>query len=123
MQTLSFEALDLIEPIQRALEAQSYTVPPPIPLLLAGNDLLGSAQTGSGKTAAFALPILQHLALRRRTPQRTATRTLILAPTRELVAQIADSFAAYGRHLGLRQATVYGGVGKQGQINSLGMKL
>ena len=124
MQTLSFEALDLIEPIQRALEAQSYTVPTPIqqqaiPLLLAGNDLLGSAQTGSGKTAAFALPILQHLALRRRTPQRTATRTLILAPTRELVAQIADSFAAYGRHLGLRQATVYGGVGKQGQIKAL----
>ncbi len=124
MQTLSFEALDLIEPIQRALEAQNYTVPTPvqqqaIPLLLAGNDLLGSAQTGSGKTAAFALPILQHLAIHRRPPQRTATRTLILAPTRELVAQIADSFATYGRHLGLRQATVYGGVGKHGQIKAL----
>jgi ATP-dependent RNA helicase RhlE len=124
MQTLSFEALDLIEPIQHALRAQNYSVPTPIqqqaiPLLLAGNDLMGSAQTGSGKTAAFALPILQHLALHRRSPQKTATRTLILAPTRELVAQIADSFAAYGRHLGLRQATVYGGVGKYGQIQAL----
>jgi ATP-dependent RNA helicase RhlE len=124
MQTISFEALDLIEPIQRALRAQNYTVPTPIqqqaiPLLLAGNDLMGSAQTGSGKTAAFALPILQHLALRPRTPQRTSARTLILAPTRELVAQIADSFATYGRYLGLRQATVYGGVGKQGQIKAL----
>ena len=124
MQTTSFEALDLIEPIQRALRAQNYTVPTPIqqqaiPLLLAGNDLMGSAQTGSGKTAAFALPILQHLALLPRAPQRTATRTLILAPTRELVAQIADSFAAYGSYLGLRQATVYGGVGKQGQIRAL----
>jgi ATP-dependent RNA helicase RhlE len=124
MQTLSFEELDLIEPIQRALQARNYTVPTPIqqqaiPPLLAGDDLLGSAQTGSGKTAAFALPIIQHLAIHRRPPQRTATRTLILAPTRELVAQIADSFAAYGRHLGLRQAVVYGGVAKHGQIKAL----
>jgi len=124
MQTLSFEALDLIEPIKRALVAQNYTVPTPIqqqaiPLLLAGHDLMGSAQTGSGKTAAFALPILQHLALHRRQPQRTAARTLILAPTRELVGQIAESFAVYGKYLGLRQAVVYGGVGKQGQIRAL----
>ena len=80
---------------------------------------MGSAQTGSGKTAAFALPILQHLAMHRRPPQRTAARTLILAPTRELVGQIAESFAVYGKYLGLRQAVVYGGVGKQGQIKAL----
>ncbi|MBN1835789.1 MAG: DEAD/DEAH box helicase [Spirochaetales bacterium] len=124
MQPLSFETLDLIEPIRRALRGQDYTVPTPIqqqaiPLLLAGHDLMGSAQTGSGKTAAFALPILQHLALHRGPRQRTTARALILAPTRELAAQIADSFAVYGKFLGLRQATVYGGVGKQGQIRAL----
>jgi ATP-dependent RNA helicase RhlE len=124
MQTYSFQELELIEPIQRALRAQNYTVPTPIqrqaiPLLLAGNDLMGSAQTGSGKTAAFALPILQHLALNRQAPQRASARSLILAPTRELAAQIAESFTLYGRYLGLRQATVFGGVGKQGQVRAL----
>jgi ATP-dependent RNA helicase RhlE len=124
MQTLNFETLGLIEPLQRALKAQEHFVPTPIqqqaiPLLLAGDDILGSAQTGSGKTAAFALPILQNLVLRPAPPQRTVARTLVLAPTRELAVQIGDRFAAYGRYLHLKQATVYGGVGKQGQIEAL----
>jgi ATP-dependent RNA helicase RhlE len=124
MHTNDFAGLELIEPILRALRGQEYTVPTPIqeqaiPPLLAGHDLMGSAQTGSGKTAAFALPILQHLTLRRQAPQRNAPRALILAPTRELAAQIAESFSVYGKYLGLRLATVYGGVGKQGQLSAL----
>jgi ATP-dependent RNA helicase RhlE len=124
MHTMDFAGLELIEPILRALKGQEYTVPTPIqeqaiPPLLAGHDLMGSAQTGSGKTAAFALPILQHLTLRRQAPQRNSPRALILAPTRELAAQIADSFSTYGKYLGLRLATVYGGVGKQGQVTAL----
>jgi ATP-dependent RNA helicase RhlE len=124
MNTSSFEGLNLIEPIRRALRAQNYQVPTPIqtqaiPLLLAGHDLLGSAQTGSGKTAAFALPILQRLAQDTKRPPRGGTRALVLAPTRELAAQIADSFSTYGRHLGLRMAVVYGGVNKRPQITAI----
>ncbi len=124
MPTSGFDTLDLIEPIRRALRAQNHIIPTPIqtmaiPPLLAGRDLLGSAQTGSGKTAAFALPILQKLAQNRAPLERRSARALVLAPTRELAAQIADSFAAYGRHLGLRQAVVYGGVGKGNQVSAL----
>jgi ATP-dependent RNA helicase RhlE len=120
----SFDGLNLIEPIRRALRAQNYQVPTPIqaqaiPVLLAGHDLLGSAQTGSGKTAAFALPILQHLAQNNKRPPRGGTRALVLAPTRELAAQIADSFSTYGRYLGLRKALVYGGVNKRPQIAAI----
>jgi ATP-dependent RNA helicase RhlE len=120
----TFDALNLIEPLRRALRALNYSVPTPIqaqtiPLLLAGHDLMGSAQTGSGKTAAFALPILQRLEADRgpRTPK--APRVLVLAPTRELAAQIHESFGDYGRFLGIKRAVVYGGVGKKPQIDAL----
>ena len=102
----SFSELGLIEPLLRALRAKSYITPTPIqaqaiPTLLAGGDLLGIAQTGTGKTAAFALPILQHLSRERKPALRRCPRALVLAPTRELAIQISDEFRAYGRHLGL----------------------
>jgi ATP-dependent RNA helicase RhlE len=124
----SFAELDLIEPIQRAVRAENYTVPTPIqaqsiPHLLAGRDLLGCAQTGTGKTAAFALPMLQRLGADGAAAKRPAgprgTRSLILTPTRELAIQIAESFRVYGKHLGLRQALVYGGVGQKPQVDAL----
>ncbi len=120
----SFSSLGLNEPIRRVLSAENYTDPTPIqaraiPLLLAGKDLLGIAQTGTGKTAAFALPILQSLFENRAPAGRRAARALVLAPTRELAIQIADSFRVYGRHLGLRQAVVFGGVGQKPQVNAL----
>jgi ATP-dependent RNA helicase RhlE len=119
----TFSELDLIEPLQRALATEQYTTPTPIqaqaiPPLLQGRDLLGVAQTGTGKTAAFALPILQRLT--NAAPQgRRSVRALVLTPTRELAAQIADSFGRYGRHLRLSHAVVYGGVGKVPQIRAL----
>ncbi|HEV2162503.1 MAG TPA: DEAD/DEAH box helicase [Stellaceae bacterium] len=122
--TLSFSELALVEPIQRALHAENYEHPTPIqaqaiPHLLAGRDLLGIAQTGTGKTAAFALPILQHLAANRVPAPRNSMRALVLTPTRELAMQIADSFRAYGRHLGLRTAVIFGGVGQGPQVDAL----
>jgi ATP-dependent RNA helicase RhlE len=114
----SFANLGLSAPIQRAVRAENYTTPTPIqakaiPHLLAGRDLLGCAQTGTGKTAAFALPILHHLSndVRRAGPK--ACRVLVLTPTRELAAQIRDSFATYGRFLKLSSAVVFGGVGQR----------
>jgi ATP-dependent RNA helicase RhlE len=120
---ISFEHLALVEPIRRALKDEGYAVPTPIqaqaiPQLLAGRDLLGIAQTGTGKTAAFALPILQRLAASRGQaglPRKTA-RCLVLTPTRELALQIGDSFRAYGRHLGLRSLVIFGGVGQNPQV-------
>jgi ATP-dependent RNA helicase RhlE len=122
--TQSFAQLDLVEPIQRALRAENYQTPTPIqaqaiPHLLAGRDLLGIAQTGTGKTAAFALPILQRLAAERVQPVRNSMRALILTPTRELAVQIHDSFRAYGRFLPLRAAVIYGGVGQKPQTDAL----
>ncbi len=122
--TNSFASLGLAEPILRALAAEKYETPTPIqaqaiPALLAGKDLLGIAQTGTGKTAAFALPILQHLAAQRAHPVPKSPRALILAPTRELAIQIAEAFRAYGRFLGLRQTVVVGGVGYPQQIEAL----
>jgi ATP-dependent RNA helicase RhlE len=122
--THSFAALDLVEPLQRALRAENYQHPTPIqaqsiPHLLAGKDLLGIAQTGTGKTAAFALPILQRLAANRPALRRGQARALILSPTRELAIQIDDSFRRYGRHLPLRRAVVFGGVGQQKQVDAL----
>jgi ATP-dependent RNA helicase RhlE len=122
---MTFQELGLSEPILRAVAAQGYTVPTPIqvqaiPHVIAGRDLLGCAQTGTGKTAAFALPILQRMA-RPAGPanRRRPTRVLVLGPTRELVAQIADSFQAYGRNSGLRQAVVFGGVSQRPQTRAL----
>jgi ATP-dependent RNA helicase RhlE len=120
----SFAELGLIEPIQRAVRAERYLTPTPIqlqsiPHLLAGRDLLGCAQTGTGKTAAFALPILQRLAGAPRRAGPKACRALVLTPTRELAAQIEASFATYGRHLPLRRAVIFGGVGQNPQVQAM----
>src|ERR1700730_7174946 len=124
LQVNSFQDLPLVEPLRRALAEEGYAVPTPIqaqaiPQLLAGRDLLGIAQTGTGKTAAFALPILQRLSAERATPQRNSMRALILTPTRELAIQIEESFRTYGRHLSLRSTVIYGGVGQRPQVDAL----
>ena len=119
-----FTNLDLIEPIQRVLREQNFKIPTPIqseaiPLVLEGRDLIGCAQTGRGKTAAYILPILQNLLKNQSNPVRRSTRALVLAPTRELAAQIAECFSLFGSHLRLRQAVVYGGVSRRSQIEKL----
>jgi len=119
-----FPGLGLNEPICRALRAENYTRPTPIqaraiPPLLAGRDLVGIAQTGTGKTAAFALPIMQVLSGISERAGPRGTRALVLAPTRELAIQIAEAFRTYGRHLNLRYAVVYGGVGQRPQVEAL----
>lgn len=120
----SFAELGLSERLLRALEDAQYKTPTPIqsnaiPKLLAGRDLLGIAQTGTGKTAAFTLPLLHQLASENTSPGSRHVRSLILAPTRELVIQIADSIKTYGRHMRVRQAIVMGGVGQQPQVEAL----
>lgn len=119
----TFSSLGLREPILRALRAAGYDHPTPIqreaiPPALQGRDILGCAQTGTGKTAAFALPILQHLGDDRRAHARRP-RALILTPTRELAAQIGDSFAVYGRYTPPRHTVLYGGVGQKPQVRAL----
>jgi ATP-dependent RNA helicase RhlE len=120
MEPISFDRLNLIKPLRRALGDAGYTAPTPIqaraiPHLLEGRDLLGCAQTGTGKTAAFALPILQRLAAGKKPPTARTARVLVLTPTRELAVQISASFRAYGRYLDLRHAVVFGGVGQAPQ--------
>ncbi len=120
----SFLNLGLNEPIVRALTEEQYAHPTPIqsqtiPQVLAGRDVVGIAQTGTGKTAAFALPILQHLANPIIRPQPRTCRVLVLSPTRELSAQIVESFLAYGRHLRPRVALAIGGVPINRQIRAL----
>jgi ATP-dependent RNA helicase RhlE len=121
----SFDGLGLAQPLQLALKAENYLKPTPIqaqaiPLLTQGRDLLGIAQTGTGKTAAFALPILHRLSLEQHT-QRTpgGPRALILAPTRELARQIGERFAAYGRKLPLTSTVIFGGVNQHHQVKAL----
>jgi len=119
-----FAGLGLAEPLLRALAAANYTTPTPIqaqsiPSLLNGRDMLGMAQTGTGKTAAFALPILQRLSEQQEHLGPKMVRALILAPTRELAVQISDSFKTYGRHLRLRQAVILGGVSQGPQVRNL----
>ncbi|MBV8780882.1 MAG: DEAD/DEAH box helicase [Phycisphaerae bacterium] len=121
----SFVSLGLAEPVLRALTAEQYSIPTPIqakaiPHVIGGKDMLGCAQTGTGKTAAFALPILHRMATAPQSNSR-AIDTLVLAPTRELAVQIADSFATYGRFLkqDLRLATIFGGVGQNPQVRAL----
>ncbi len=119
----SFSELALIEPLQRNVAALGYDTPTPIqaqaiPALLRGRDLLGCAQTGTGKTAAFALPLLQRLATSRQQAGRRACRALILTPTRELAVQVGTDFAAYGGGLRLSQAVIFGGVGYGPQIKA-----
>jgi ATP-dependent RNA helicase RhlE len=118
-----FDDLELIEPLLRAVATQGYDRPTPIqaqaiPPLLAGRDVLACAQTGTGKTAAFTLPILQHLAPSLPSKSR-APRALVLTPTRELAAQIDESIRTYGHHLRPRHAVIYGGVGENPQIRAL----
>ncbi len=122
---MNFKELHLIAPILKALEAEGYTQPTPIqeqaiPDVLKGKDLLGCAQTGTGKTAAFAIPILQNLFLQRNHEVGNDNiKALILTPTRELAIQIDESFAAYGKHTGLRHTVVFGGVSQFHQTNQL----
>ena len=119
-----FAELGIIEPLCRALAAAGYEEPTPIqtqaiPELLEGHDLLGIAQTGTGKTAAFAVPIMQRLIASGASAGPNTVRALILAPTRELAIQIGDDIAAYARHLNLRFATIFGGVGQNPQVAAL----
>jgi ATP-dependent RNA helicase RhlE len=122
---MSFEELNLIEPILKALKTEGYTNPTPIqeqsiPIILERKDLLGCAQTGTGKTAAFAIPILQILEggkIYDKGPR--AIKCLILTPTRELAIQIGDSFTAYGRHTGMKHAVIFGGVSQGSQVAAL----
>ncbi len=120
---LTFASLGIAEPILRALSGENYTHPTPIqakaiPVLLAGRDLLGIAQTGTGKTAAFAIPLMQRLSIGHVPPQAKQARALILAPTRELAVQIEQSFRTYGRFLNLRMAVILGGVNQSGQVRA-----
>ena len=123
---MSFNNLQLIEPLLKALQHEGYTTPTPIqqqaiPAILERKDLLGCAQTGTGKTAAFALPLLQLMhqdQMESQKAQRTI-QTLILTPTRELAIQIEESFKAYGKNLNLRHLVVFGGVSQVSQVNSL----
>jgi ATP-dependent RNA helicase RhlE len=120
----NFSSLNLAEPIAKAVAAEGYSTPTPIqaqaiPPVLAGKDLLGIAQTGTGKTAAFALPILDRLARNPAARRPKSARVLVLAPTRELAAQIAASFFAYGRFIRVGVATVFGGVPINRQIREL----
>jgi ATP-dependent RNA helicase RhlE len=120
---LTFSALGVAEPILRALAQENYTKPTPIqtraiPALLSGRDLLGIAQTGTGKTAAFGLPLLQKLSVGHVPPKPREVKSLILAPTRELAVQIGDSLKTYGRFLNLRLAVILGGVSQNAQINA-----
>jgi ATP-dependent RNA helicase RhlE len=121
---MTFRKLNLIEPIQRAIREEGYTDPTPIqeasiPSLLEGRDLLGCAQTGTGKTAAFALPIIQRLHSERKSTVPCSARVLVLTPTRELAAQIDSSFKVYSRYLSLSRAVVFGGVGQSAQVKAL----
>jgi ATP-dependent RNA helicase RhlE len=119
----SFSTLGLIEPIKRAVAAEGYETPTPIqakaiPPLLQGKDVLGCAQTGTGKTAAFLLPIIQHIA-NNPMPGKPAIRALVLTPTRELAAQIGDSFEMYSKYLKMRHVVVFGGVNQNPQVSAL----
>ena len=122
---MTFESLGLAPALLRALADEGYTEPTPIqaaaiPVAIDGRDLLAGAQTGTGKTAAFALPLLDRLYVADRRPaQPKMPRALVLTPTRELAAQVHDSIRTYGRHLGARSTTIFGGVGMQPQVDAL----
>jgi ATP-dependent RNA helicase RhlE len=122
--TMTFADLGLAPSLLRALDEQGYANPTPIqaqsiPLLLQGRDMLGMAQTGTGKTAAFALPLLHRLATDPRPAPKNGARVLVLAPTRELVSQIAAGFESFGRHLPLSVTTIFGGVSQVHQVAAL----
>ncbi len=124
LKPITFSKLELAEALQRAVQAENYSTPTEIqaqaiPHLLAGRDLLGCAQTGTGKTAAFALPILHRLETQRMAAVPGVPRILVLSPTRELAAQIGDNFQTYGRFVRFRQAIIFGGVNQNGQVRAL----
>ena len=122
---MKFEDLNIIEPILRALKEQEYTEPTTIqekaiPVILGMNDVLGSAQTGTGKTAAFAIPILQHLFNNpsgSRVPSKL--KSLVITPTRELAIQMGESFSTYGKYTGIRNTVIFGGVKQASQTSSI----
>jgi ATP-dependent RNA helicase RhlE len=121
---MPFQSLNIIEPILKSLKEEGYTVPTPIqkqaiPIILNGSDLSGCAQTGTGKTAAFAIPILQLLSTNKSNEKKRKIRSLIVTPTRELAVQIDESFRAYGRHTGLKSTVVFGGVNQNPQVEAL----
>lgn len=121
---MQFTDLGLIQPLLRALQDEGYSQPTPIqaeaiPIVLNGTDLLGCAQTGTGKTAAFALPILQLLTENPPIDKKRHIRSLIVTPTRELAIQIEESFKAYGRYTNLKSTVIFGGVGQQPQVDAL----
>lgn len=121
---MTFENLNLIEPILKALQEEGYVTPTPIqgeaiPIVLNGRDLLGCAQTGTGKTAAFSIPILQKLHEKGRGKGRRVIKALVLTPTRELAIQIGDSFQAYGHYTGINHVVIFGGVSQVPQVEAL----
>jgi len=121
---MPFQSLNIIEPILKSIEQEGYKIPTPIqkeaiPIVLQGTDLLGCAQTGTGKTAAFAIPILQLLLASRTNDKKRKIRSLIVTPTRELAIQIDESFKAYGRFTGLISTVVFGGVSQHAQTSAL----
>ena len=121
---MSFTSLNLTDPILRSLKKEGYTEPTPIqskaiPIALKGTDLLGCAQTGTGKTAAFAIPILENLYKNKSTDRNRKIRSLIVTPTRELAIQIDESFERYGRYTGLTNAVIFGGVKQKSQVKKL----
>ena len=122
--SITFADLSLAPALLDALAAEGYVTPTPIqagsiPMLMDGRDLLGMAQTGTGKTASFALPLLHRLAAAPRAAPARGARVLVLAPTRELVSQIADGFQSFGRHLPFTVTTIFGGVSQMHQVNAL----
>ncbi|HSH19329.1 MAG TPA: DEAD/DEAH box helicase, partial [Draconibacterium sp.] len=122
---MRFEDLNIIEPILKALKEQEYTEPTAIqgkaiPVILNRTDVLGSAQTGTGKTAAFAIPILQHLYNDQRENNKSRKiRALVITPTRELAIQIGESFSTYGRFTGIRNTVIFGGVKQASQTSTI----
>src|SRR4051812_34853435 len=121
---MTFSDLKLIKPLVSALDKKGYTEPTPIqqqsiPHILEGKDIFGCAQTGTGKTAAFALPILQLLDSKKEASRSRVVKALILAPTRELALQISENFLAYGKNLGISHCTIFGGVSQNSQVANL----
>jgi ATP-dependent RNA helicase RhlE len=121
---MQFNELNIIQPILQAIEEEGYTTPTPIqeqaiPIILEGNDLMGCAQTGTGKTAAFSIPIIQLLSQNKEYKGKRKIRALIVTPTRELAIQIGDSLKAYGRHAGLNSTVIFGGVNQNKQTGAL----
>ena len=122
---MQFEDLKIIAPIIKALKEEKYIEPTPIqekaiPLIINGNDVMGSAQTGTGKTAAFAIPILQHLFLDREQNNRPCKiNALVITPTRELAIQIGESFTTYGKYTGIKNTVIFGGVNQSAQTNAI----